>query len=610
MNTRSFLLEVRNVAAVLAMLPAFNATAQTTANAYIQHNLVSDVAGQADVTDPNLVNPWGIAETATSPFWVSDNSTGLATLYNGSGAITALVVKIPAGAATQGIGSPTGQVPGNGTSWILPAPNGKVASFIFATYDGTIAAWNSSVANSTAVTVVDNSAAGGVYTGLASSPTGTPLLFAANLHTGNIDVFDANFKPTTVGGGFADPNLPAGYAPFNITNLGGKLYVTYALQNAAKTAEMVGAGTGVVDIFDLNGNLLQRLVSNGVLNAPWGVALAPNGWGIFGGDVLVGNFGDGTISGFNPTTGAFVATMMNGTTFLGGGAPGTTVVNPGLWTLQFGNGKSGGDPQTLYITSSVNIGDNKIHGLLAALTPPTQVTGIVNAAGYTGGSIAPGEIVLINGFNIGPSPLATDTIPATGSVGTTAGSTTVTFNGTPAPVLYASASAVGVIVPYEVFGSPSATVQVTYKTGFMSPAVSVPVALTAPGLFTVSETGTGEVVAYNFDGTLNTAANPVERGFPVLIYETGEGQTDPTGADGLIANGLFVRTPFATVTATVAGLPANVVYAGSAAGNVAGIMEVEVIVPALPASTAGGALPIMLTVGGVNSQPGTTIFVK
>ena len=401
------------------MLLSANAVAQpaATANAYIQHNLVSDVAGKADVTDPNLVNPWGISETASSPFWVSDHDTGLATLYNGSGAITAVVVKIPPGAATKGLGTPTGQVAGNGASWILPAPNGKSASFIFATEDGTIAAWNSSVANSTAVTVVDNSAAGGVYKGLASSPTGTPLLFAANFNSGKIDVFDANFAPTTVSGGFADPNLPAGFAPFNIQNLGGKLYVTYAKQDALKKEDVAGAGNGFVNIFDLNGNLLQRLVSNGVLNSPWGVAIAPAGWGIFGGDVLVGNFGDGTINGFDPKTGNLVATMMNGTTFLGGGAPGTTVVNPGLWSLQFGNGKSGGDPQTLYITSSLNVGDNKIHGLLASISPPIQVTGIVNAAGYTDGSIAPGEIVLINGFAMGPSPLANGTIPALGNRG-------------------------------------------------------------------------------------------------------------------------------------------------------------------------------------------------
>jgi uncharacterized protein (TIGR03437 family) len=220
---------------------------------------------------------------------------------------------------------------------------------------------------------------------------------------------------------------------------------------------------------------------------------------------------------------------------------------------------------------------------------------------------------------MGPSPLATGTIPALGTVGTTAGATTVTFNGTPAPVLYSSASAVGVIVPYEVFGSTSASVVVTHELPtaappsgqpIVSPAFTIPVAQTAPGLFTISETGTGEVVAYNFDGTLNTASNPVARGFPVIVYATGEGQTDPTGTDGLIASGLFVRTPFAPVSATVAGQAASVVYAGSADGNVSGIMEVELIVPPLPASTAAGALPIMLTVGGVSSQAGTTIFVK
>ena len=604
MNTRNFFLQIRNIA--VPVLLCATAVAQTTANAYVQHNLVSDVAGaRADVTDPNLVNPWGVSETATSPFWVSDHDTGLATLYNGSGSITAVVVKIPPGAATKGLGTPTGQVAGNGVNWILPAPDGKVASFIFSTEDGTIAAWNSSVANSTAVTVVDNSGAGAVYKGLASSPTGTPLLFAPNFNSGKVDVFDANFAPTTVGGGFNDPNLPTGFAPFNIQNLGGKLYVTYAKQDVLKKEDVPGPGNGFVNIFDLNGNLLQRLVSNGVLNSPWGVAIAPAGWGIFGGDVLVGNFGDGTINGFDPKTGALVATMLNGTT-----TGGPKIVNLGLWALQFGNGKSGGDPQTLYITSGFDAGDNKQHGLLAAIAPPIQVTGIVNAAGYTGGSIAPGEIVLLNGFAMGPSPLANGTIPAAGTVGTTAGTTTVTFNGTPAPVLYSSASAVGVIVPYEVFGSQTANVVVTYKTGSMSPAFTIPVALTAPGLFTVNESGAGEVVAYNFDGTLNTAANPVTRGFPVLIYATGEGQTDPTGSDGLIASGPFVRTPFATVTAMIAGQPAAVVYAGSAVGNTAGIMEVELVVPALPATTAAGALPITLTVGGVNSQAGTTIFVK
>ena len=599
---------MRNVALLAPALLCFPAAAQTTANAYIQHNLVSDVAGLADVTDPNLVNPWGLSETASSPFWVSDHDTGKSTLYNGSGAITALVVTIPPGSGTHGLGTPTGQVTGNGVNWILPAPNNKVASFIFATEDGTIAAWNGSVVANTAVTVVDNSGAGAVYKGLASANTPTPLLYAPNFNSGKVDVFDGSFNPTTVSGGFTDPNLPAGFAPFNIANLGGKLYVTYAKQDVLKKEDVPGAGNGFVDVFDLNGNLLQRLVSNGALNSPWGVAIAPAGWGIFGGDVLVGNFGDGKINGFDPTTGNLVGTMLNGNPLIAAPTP-PPLVNIGLWTLQFGNGKTGGDPQTLYITSSINNNDNKTHGLLAAIAPPMQITSIANAAGFTAGSIAPGEIVLLRGFTIGPSPLVAGTLPAAGTVGTTVGVTSVTFNTTPAPMLFASASATSVIVPYEVFGSTTANVVVTYKNN-TSATFTVPVTATAPGLFTISENGTGEVVAFNFDGTLNTAANPAQRGFPVLVYATGEGQTDPTGSDGLIAGGLFVRTPFATVTASVAGQPAFVVYAGSASGSVAGVMEVELVLPSLPASVAGGALPIVLTVGNVNSQTGATIFVK
>ena len=610
MKIRSLFWHPISVAAFVALISS-TLEAQATKNSYVQHNLVSDVAGKADVTDPNLVNAWGITETATSPFWVSAHDTGVATVYNGSGTITPLVVKIPPSAANKGgTGTPTGQIPGNGVNWILPAPNGKVASFIFATEDGTVAAWNSSVANSTAVTIVDNSGSSAVYKGIASSivpgvtTTVVPMLYAANFFSGKIDVFDGSFNPTTVAGGFADPAIPSGFAPFNIQNLGGKLYVTYAKQNPPKNEDIPGAGNGFVDVFDINGNLLQHLVSNGPLNSPWGVALAPAGWGAFGGDLLVGNFGDGTINAFDPKSGSTIGTMQD--------ASGNPIVNIGLWGLQFGNGKSGGDPQTLYTASSLNNNDGKTHGLLAAITPPMQITQIMNAAGYTTGSIAPGEIVLLQGFAIGPSPLVSGTIPATGNVATTAGNTTVAFNGVNAPVLYTSASATSVIVPYEVFGSSTASVVVTYK-GNNSATFTANVAQTAPGLFTISESGTGEVIAYNFDGTLNSATNPALRGFPVIVYATGEGQTDPSGSDGLIETGLFVRTPFVSVQATIGMTAAATVYAGSAMGNVAGIMEVELIVPgSLPPSStgSGSAVPIQLTVGGVASQAGTTIFVK
>lgn len=568
--------------------------AAQNSNVYVQQNLVSDIPGMAVTTDPNLVNPWGFVQTASSPFWVSNHDKGNTTLYNGAGAITNKVVTIPA-ASGSGQGSPTGQIAGNGTNFPLPAPNGAAASFIFATQDGTISAWNGSAGNA-AVIVVNNSAAGASYTGIASNPTGTPMIYAANFNSGNIDVFDENFNPTTASGGFKDPNLPSGYAPYNIWNLGGKLYVEYA--KAANKSVVTGAGNGFVDVFDTNGNLLQRVVSNGPLNAPWGVAIAPASWGAFGGALLVGNFGDGTINAFNLTTGATLGTLQN--------ASGSPIVNTGLWGLVFGNGKTA-DANTLYITANIMPGGVS-HGLLAGIAPPSQVTGTENAASLTGGAVAPGEIVVLRGFTIGPIPLASSTIPSSGALGTsiaTGGGTSVTFNGTAAPILYASASATSVIVPYELSGLSSANVVVTYN-GTATAAFSVNVATTAPGLFTFNESGTGELVALNSDGTLNSSTNAAAPGSAVLLYATGEGQTDPPGTDGTIINE-FMRTPVAPVSLTIGGQPATVIYAGSTAGDVAGLMTIEAIVPA---NSASGAAPVVLTVGSASSPAGTTLAVK
>jgi uncharacterized protein (TIGR03118 family) len=614
MILRNFRLRASNVAIAIAMLTPGAVFAQTAGkNSYVQHNLVSDLPGTADVTDPNLVNPWGISETATSPFWISDHDTGLSTLYNGAGAITAVVVKIPPGTASSStIGTPTGQVAGNGVNWILPSPNGKVSSFIFATEDGTISAWNGSIAApATAIKMVDNSAAGAVYKGLASVGTGTPLLFAANFASGKIDVFDGNFAPTTVAGGFADPGIPAGFGPFNIQNIGGKLYVAYAKQGPGGKFDISGAGNGYVDVFDLTGTLIQRIASQGPLNSPWGVAIAPASWGAFGGALLVGNFGDGKINAFDLTKGTALGTLQD--------ASGNPIVNVGLWALQFGNGGNGGDPSVCYIAAGISGPDNKTHGLLAGITPPQGVANITNAASQViATAIAPGEIVELNGFTLGPSPRVANALPTSGLLGTTvtgttaaSGPTSVTFNGTPAPIFYASAGATSVIVPYEVSGSATASVVVTYK-GNISPAFSIPVAPTAPGLFTVNQTGSGAVIAINFDGTLNSATNATPRGFPILLYATGEGQTDPTGLNGAIT-GQFIRTPFAPVSLTIAGLPATVVYAGSAVGSVAGLMEVEAVVPTLPAGVGAGTtgpVPIVLTVGSASSQTTATLFVR
>src|SRR6266571_1930009 len=219
-------------------------------NAYFQHNLVSDIAGYADRTDTNLVNPWGIALSGTSPFWISDNHAGLSTIYNGSGAPQSLVVIIPPPSGGTPPGAPTGIVFNNTTNFAV-AP-GSAARFIFATEDGTIASWAS---GNSAVVKADNSASGAVYKGLAlGSSGGSNYLYAANFFAGTIDAFDANYSAATLTGSFSDPSIPAGFAPFDVQNIGGKLFVTYAKQDAAKHDDVPGAGNGFINIFDTSGN--------------------------------------------------------------------------------------------------------------------------------------------------------------------------------------------------------------------------------------------------------------------------------------------------------------------------------------------------------------------
>jgi uncharacterized protein (TIGR03118 family) len=575
----------------IGVLPAFSqGSTTTTANVYIQHNLVSDIAGMADVTDSHLVNPWGVSESTGSPFWVNNQGTATATIYNGSGVANSTVVSVPSGATKQSLTGPTGQVQNSSTGFVLS--NNKASSFIFATQDGTISAWNG---GTVATVMVDNSSTGAVYTGLAIF-AGGPMLYAANFNSGKIEVFDTNFHATTVAGGFTDPNLPSGYAPYNIWNLGGKLYVTYGLQNANKNEPVAAAGNGLVDVFDTNGNLLQRLVSNGPLNAPWGVAIAPSTFGAFGGALLVGNFADGTINAFNLATGSSLGALQ--------AQSGSPIANPGLWALIFGNGKNGGDPNTLYFTAGIQ---GQAHGLLGSIAPPAAVSSLSNgASGLAASAIAPGEVVLVNGGTVGPSPTVDGVIPTTGSMATTLSATTVTFNGTPAPILYANASQTAVVVPWEIAGSTSASVVVTYKSQ-ITPAISIPVAASAPGLFTSAESGSGEVVAFNQDGTVNSASNAAARGTVGVLYATGDGMEDPTAVDGVVSGDL-IRTPLLPVSVTVGGQAAQVVFAGSAPGLLAGVLQVEVV---LPTAASTGAVPVVLTIGTASTSAQTaTIFLK
>jgi uncharacterized protein (TIGR03118 family) len=311
-------------------------------------------------TDPSLVNPWGISYSAASPFWVSNASTGVATLYNGAGqpfpVAGPLVVTIPPPSGGAGPSAPTGQVFNATADFQLIS--GSPARFIFATEDGTISGWNPS-ANPTAALLKVDSSISAVYTGLALGNNGSGnFLYAANFTSGTIDVFDTNFSPTILSGSFTDPNLPSGFTPFNVQTIGGNLFVTYALQNGAS-----GVGQGYVNVFDLNGNFMRRLISQGPLNSPWGLALAPAKFGTFSNNLLVANFGDGHINAFDPIDGNLLGPLMD--------MNGNPIVIEGLRSLIFGNGGNGGDPNKLYFTAGIG---GAQHGLFGSLAPVSPIT--------------------------------------------------------------------------------------------------------------------------------------------------------------------------------------------------------------------------------------------
>ena len=326
-------------------------------------SLVSDVAGLAVNTDPNLVNPWGIAITATSPFWIADNGTGLSTIYNGAGTPSSLVVTVPAPAGQPGPSAPTGIV-ANTTSDF--AVNGAATHFLFDTEDGTLSGWSG---GGTAVVAVDRSATGAVYKGLAlANSGGANFLYATNFNSGNVDVFDKTFALVN---SFTDASLTAqGYAPFGIATIGGNLYVTFAKQDGEKHDDVAGAGNGFIDEFAPDGTLISKFSSGGTLNSPWGLAVAPARFGTFGGDLLVGNFGDGRVNAYNLSSGAFVGQVDTGGTT-------TPIAIAGLWGLSFGNGGGAGSADTLYFTAGFN---GESDGLFGSLAPAPQLADAANVA--------------------------------------------------------------------------------------------------------------------------------------------------------------------------------------------------------------------------------------
>lgn len=322
--------------------------------------LVSDQAGRGGIADPNLVNAWGVA--IGPAMWVSDNNSGVATIYSGGAGGSpfqknSLVVTIPGG-------SPTGQV-FNGTSDFTVSAGGQSAPavFLFASENGTITAWAPNVPPPSPSTMAQTVATvpGAVFKGMAmGSSGGKNFLYVADFHDGKVLVFDRTFKQTTLAGSFTDPHLPKGFAPFDVANVNGQLFVTYAKQKKGAHDDLAGPGNGFVDVFDTSGNFVRRFASRGHLDSPWGVAAAPGNFGKFSGDVLVGNFGDGRINAFDPATGKFRGQLA--------GKNHQPLTIDGLWALAFGNGTSVGNTNELFFTAGPK---HETHGQLGALTSLT-----------------------------------------------------------------------------------------------------------------------------------------------------------------------------------------------------------------------------------------------
>jgi uncharacterized protein (TIGR03118 family) len=333
---------------------------------YDEHVLLTDGFVAGDKIDQDLVNAWGIVAGPGTPWWIADNGTGKSTVYNAGTATVVLTVAVP-GAA--GPADPTGIVFNGGAGFVVTNTGGtSPARFIFASEDGTISAFR----GVPVVRKVDNSASGAVYKGLAiDSTTAGTRLYATNFHAGTVDMFDTNFNPVDIPGGFVDSTLPNGYAPFGIQNLNGIIYVTYALQDAARHDDVAGEGHGYVNAFDKDGTFIRRVASKGRLNSPWGLALAPDDFGFFSGDLLVGNFGDGKIDAYTPDSVRGNGEYQQRGQFHSSDGPPLEI--KGLWGLGFGNGAAANGPtNTLFFSAGPGGENHGVFGTIVAAPTPGQ----------------------------------------------------------------------------------------------------------------------------------------------------------------------------------------------------------------------------------------------
>jgi uncharacterized protein (TIGR03118 family) len=336
---------------------------------YKQTNLISDTPGVAAVTDPNLVNPWGLSRSSSSPWWVSDNGMGVATLYSGTGSVAPLVVTVPPSEVNSGqTGTPTGTVFNGGTGFEIK--KGFPAVFLFVTEDGTVSGWNPKVDSTHAVTKIDQKGKS-VFKGATMATVNVPFLgpqnflYVADFRKGRVQIYDSNFHHVpNMEELFDDDSLPPGFAPFNVQNIGGNIYVGFAMQDSDKHDEVDGAGLGYVDIFSPEGRLLRRLQHGPWFNAPWGLVQASGDFGENSHDILVGQFGSGEILAFNSVTGRFKGRLHD--------ASNAVIKIDGLWGLGFGNEDKAGPATTLFFSAGT---DHEQHGLFGTITPIENTEG-------------------------------------------------------------------------------------------------------------------------------------------------------------------------------------------------------------------------------------------
>jgi uncharacterized protein (TIGR03118 family) len=355
MNTKHRPAGVLTLAVLISIVITSYAAAQ--GQPYQQTNLVSDIAGVAERTDSNLVNPWGIVASPNNTIWVADNGTGVSTLYNQKGAKVPpndpLVVTIPHSASSTEGGNPTGIVFNSTGGFVVSEDNRSGPSlFIFVSEDGVISGWNPQVALDHAVIALDHGHREAIYKGaaLGTTPNGAARLYVTDFHNAKVEIYNENFVQINIAGKFVDPAIPSGFAPFGIANINGLIYVTYAKQDEDAEDDIAGPGLGFVSVFDTQGTFIKRLISHGALNAPWGLALAPQDFGPFGGALLVGNFGNGRINAYNLNTGVFLGHLNK---------PTGVLAIDGLWGLFFIDNH-------LYFTAGIA---DEEHGLFGVIQP-------------------------------------------------------------------------------------------------------------------------------------------------------------------------------------------------------------------------------------------------